>query len=33
MFNKLYEQLWEVIDPLLYAVGSGVSFAIWMVIF
>lgn len=33
MFNNLYDQLWELIDPLLYAVGTSVSFAIWMAIF
>ena len=33
MFNNLYEQLWEVIDPLLYAIGASTSFAVWIVIF
>ena len=33
MFFQLYEQLWEVIDPTLYAVGTSIFFAFWIVIF
>lgn len=33
MFKKLYEQLWDFIDPTLYAVGTSLSFGLWIAIF
>ena len=33
MFKKLYDQLWDLIDVALYALWTGIMFALWITIF
>ena len=33
MLNKLYKELWEFIDPALYAIGATLTFSLGLAIF